>query len=106
MSNGNKNTVSSDFFIHVRRLVRAVLIATYPVCILLVTIKWKVSWCISRGYRLEFPNKTVFLSMKIVYIYANSADPDEMPNYAGFHLGLHCLTKYLFLVCFFFFFFF
>ena len=26
----------------------------------------------------------------------NSADPDEMPPYAAFHLGLHCLPKYLF----------
>ena len=26
----------------------------------------------------------------------NSADPDEMLPYAAFHLGLHCLAKYLF----------
>ena len=26
---------------------------------------------------------------------ANSADPDEMQHYAAFHLGLHCLPKYL-----------
>ena len=24
---------------------------------------------------------------------ANSADTDEMPHYAAFHLGLHCLPK-------------
>ena len=24
---------------------------------------------------------------------ANSADPDEMPHYAAFHLSLHCLPK-------------
>ena len=29
-------------------------------------------------------------------IIANSADPDEMPPYAAFHLDLHCLPKYLF----------
>ena len=28
--------------------------------------------------------------------FANSADPDEMPPYVAFHLGLHCLPKYLF----------
>ena len=28
---------------------------------------------------------------------ANSADPDEMPPYVAFHLGLHCLPKYIFL---------
>ena len=27
---------------------------------------------------------------------ANSVDPDEMPHYAAFHLGLHCLPKYAF----------
>ena len=35
-------------------------------------------------------------SMKIVFILANSADPDEMPPYAAFHLGLYCLPNYLF----------
>ena len=24
----------------------------------------------------------------------NSVDPDEMPLYVAFHLGLHCLQKY------------
>ena len=28
-------------------------------------------------------------SMKIVCITANSADPDEMPHVAAFHLALH-----------------
>ena len=27
---------------------------------------------------------------------ANNADPDEMPHYAAFHLGLCCLPKNLF----------
>ena len=35
-------------------------------------------------------------SLKIVLILANSADPDEMLPNAAFHLGLHCLPKYLF----------
>ena len=39
----------------------------------------------------------LFLSLKIVFIFiANSADSDEMLPYAAFHLGLHCLPKYLF----------
>ena len=37
----------------------------------------------------------VFQSLKIVFILANSADPYEMSLYAAFHLGLHCLQKYL-----------
>ena len=43
-----------------------------------------------------FLNNDVFLSLKVVLILANSADPDEMQQYAGFHLGLHCLPNYLF----------
>ena len=35
--------------------------------------------------------KTIlFLSLKISFVLANSADPDEMPHSAAFHLGLHC----------------
>ena len=37
-----------------------------------------------------------FMSLKIVFILANSADPDEMPPYVAFHQGIHCLPKYLF----------
>ena len=36
------------------------------------------------------------MSLKVVLILANSADPDEMQHYAAFHLGLHCLPKNLF----------
>ena len=27
--------------------------------------------------------------------FTNSVDPDEMPHYGAFHLGLNCLYKYL-----------
>ena len=37
------------------------------------------------------------MSLNIVFICANSADLDEMPAYAAFHLGIHCLPKYLFI---------
>ena len=33
------------------------------------------------------------LSLRFVFVFPNSADPDEMPLY---HLGLLCLLKYLF----------
>ena len=36
----------------------------------------------------------VFLSMNIVLIVANSADPDEMQHYALFRLGFHYLPKF------------
>ena len=38
----------------------------------------------------------VYLSLKIVLVLANSADPDEMQHDAAFHLGLHCLPNYPF----------
>ena len=42
------------------------------------------------------PTLTLFLSLKMYFVLANSADPDEMGTYTAFHLGLHCLPKYLF----------
>ena len=36
---------------------------------------------------------SVFLSLKVVLILANSTD-HEMQHYAAFHLDLHCLPKY------------
>ena len=36
------------------------------------------------------------MSHSIVFISANSGDPDEMQSYAAFHQGLHCLPMYLF----------
>ena len=41
-------------------------------------------------------NKIVFISLKIISTIANSVDPDVMPHYAAFHLGLNCLPKYAF----------
>ena len=40
----------------------------------------------------------MLLSLKIVFVSAISADPDEMPHDVAFHLGLHCLPKYAFKV--------
>ena len=39
--------------------------------------------------------KCVFLSLKIVFIIPNSADPGEISHYVPFHQGLYCLLKYL-----------
>ena len=35
------------------------------------------------------------LSLKIEFVLANSADPDELPIYMAFHLGVCCLQKYM-----------
>ena len=37
----------------------------------------------------------ISLFLKADFLLANSADPDEMPHYAAFHLDLHCLSMYL-----------
>ena len=34
--------------------------------------------------------------LSFVFILVISADPDIMPPFAAFHLGLYCLPKYLF----------
>ena len=34
-------------------------------------------------------------TLMVVLILANSTDPDEMLHSAAFHLGQHCLSKYL-----------
>ena len=49
-----------------------------------------------KGSQVEFSNDDVVLSLNVVLILANSADPDEMQHNAAFHLGLHCLPKYPF----------
>ena len=40
------------------------------------------------GY--NFKKHIILLSLKIDFVLANSADPDEMPQYAAFYLGRHC----------------
>ena len=51
----------------------------------------------SRGHRLLFPNKIAFLKniLKIVFVLANSVDPDEMPRFCGISSG-SSLSKYAF----------
>ena len=36
------------------------------------------------------------MSLDVVLILAKQCRPDEMPPYAEFHLGTHCLPMYLF----------
>ena len=44
-------------------------------------------FCILSSYWLKFLYNDVFLSLKIDFIVANIADPDEMLHNAAFHLG-------------------
>ena len=43
----------------------------------------------------NFQKHCILLS-KDLFTFSNSVDPDEMQHCAAFHLGLHCLQKYLF----------
>ena len=47
-----------------------------------------------KGY--DYQIKTVFLSLKIIFVLENSVDPDKMLHYVTFYLGLHCLPEYAF----------
>ena len=44
----------------------------------------------------QFPNYDAFLSLKIAFTLMNSVNHNEMLHHAAFHLGSHCLSKYLF----------
>ena len=42
---------------------------------------------------------SISMDLSILYFKGlsnNSADPDEMAHYVAFHMGLHCLPKYLY----------
>ena len=65
----------------------------YPIHIDTISMELSILCC--RGLPVKIYKNDVFLSLKNVLIITNSADPDEMLPYAAFHLGLHCLPKYL-----------
>ena len=48
------------------------------------------------GSQVLIPKYIIFLYLKINFLLANSANPDEMPHDAAFHLGLHCFPICLF----------
>ena len=55
-----------------------------------VNMGWSIVY-IEGSQVIFFPNKIAFFTLKIVFVLANSVDPDEVP-----HLGFHCLLKYVF----------
>ena len=44
----------------------------------------------------NFAKENEFHSLKNNFVLTNSAEPDEMPHYAAFHLSLYSLPRYLF----------
>ena len=57
-----------------------------------IYLGWSIVYI--EGSQIIISKKYCFLSLKIDFVLANNADPDEMPHYVAFHLGLHCLSKY------------
>ena len=47
------------------------------------------------GYTLQ--NNIVIFFLKVDFVLTNSVELDEMPHYAAFRLGLHCLPKFPFI---------
>ena len=58
-------------------------------------LKKELSIIYFKGSQVIFPNYSVFLFLKTVLNSAKSVDLGKMLHIA-FHLGLHCLQKYLF----------
>ena len=54
------------------------------------TISMKLPTVQFKGHRQKFLNYDVVLSLNVVLILPNSADPDGMQHHAAFYLGLHC----------------
>ena len=76
-----------------RRLLSLCIPMEFPVKLDTVKSGWPIVYI--EGSQAIISKNVIFLSLKIDSILANSADPDEMPPYAAFHLGLHGLPKYL-----------
>ena len=57
------------------------------------TIKSAWSMVYSDGSKHVVSKNIVFLSLNIRIVLANSADLNEMPHHAAFHLGLHCFLR-------------
>ena len=37
----------------------------------------------------------MYFSLLVLFYLESGADSDDLPHYVKFHLGLHCLPKYL-----------
>ena len=57
-----------------------------------------INWGLSSKYQgvtgCNFNKIIVFLSLKIVFVLANSIDPGKIPHDVPFIQGLNCLHKY------------
>ena len=60
------------------------------------TISMELSILYFKDFPVKISLKSHISLLEYCLNLAKSADPDEMLPYATFHLGLHCLSKYLF----------
>ena len=60
------------------------------------TIRIELSILYFKGLLGKFSIKLCIICPEGCFILANSADPDEMAPFVAFHLGLHCLPKYMY----------
>ena len=59
------------------------------------TISMELSSLYFKGLPLKISIKLCIFAPEDCFFLTNSADPDKMPPYAAFYLGLYCLPKYL-----------
>ena len=57
--------------------------------------KVRMVHCNIEGSQFIILEKYCIFSPKVDIALANSADPDELPQYVVFHLAFHCLPKFL-----------
>ena len=53
------------------------------------TVKSGCSIIYFKGTQVKISKNIVFVSLKIDVVLENSADPDKMPHFVAFFLGLH-----------------
>ena len=84
--------IGSDYsYIALRHLVaRLTLYALMDSSFWFDTINFGWSIIYTEGSQVIISQKNIaFISLKIVFVLANSVDLDEIPKYAEFHLCLH-----------------
>ena len=57
-----------------------------------IHLGWSIVYI--KGSQVIISNENCISFSEIVFVLANSVDPDEMLHYAAFHLGLHYLPRY------------
>ena len=68
------------------------MLMDYPINFDTISMRWSILYFL-RGHRSYFQNFDIFLSLKIVFILANSADPCEMRHHSVFYLRFAPFAK-------------